>query len=552
MRDSIVIGIAGAGGDGVVAIGEMLLKIARMNGYYGRLSKYYGPQMRGGESAVKLTVLNNSQNGFIEDDLDVLVCFSKEQLAKFDEELAVNEQTKVFDEEFLKSFAFGQNKNLAALGFLLEILGWGGSEILDALRSSEKLLTDENLEVVETGKTEARENQIRIQLSPPHNTNGRIVMDGNRAVSQGALRAGCRFVTSYPITPAKETSDDLNRKLVEIGGVFVQAESEIAAINMIVDASIVGVKSMTVTSGPGLDLKTEGINLAAACEVSIVVYVVQRVGPSTGIATKMEQADLSTAIFGGHGYAPRVVLAPYNLEGCYRLGIEAFNIAEEFQAPVILLSDQYLGQTLQIDDDFTAKEYLIKNRLLPDPSDKGNYKRYRITPNFISPVALPGMEGFEWRATGLTHDEDGNPTNSSEWHQRMQEKITKKLDPLRERKDLVKIFGPPKSKIGLISWGSSGEASLGFIKKAGLENVVKVCIPELISPMPKRIIGEFLKGLEELIVVEMNYSGQYLGFLRRYFNSSEEVDLPSKTVILKRAGGRPWSQREFEKFISEA
>ena len=155
------------------------------------------------------------------------------------------------------------------------------------------------------------------------------------------------------------------------------------------------------------------------------------------------------------------------------------------------------------------------------------------------------MEGFEWRATGLTHDELGDPTNSSEWHQRMQEKITKKLDSLRERGDLVKIFGPSKSKIGLISWGSSGEASLGALKGMGLENKVKVCIPELITPMPKPIMGEFLKGLKRLIIVEMNYSGQYHGFLRRYF------DLPKKTFVLKRAGGKPWSKKEMTEFLGE-
>ncbi|MBI2450248.1 MAG: 2-oxoacid:acceptor oxidoreductase subunit alpha [Candidatus Nealsonbacteria bacterium] len=553
MKDRIIIGIVGAGGDGVVTVGELLLKIAQMKGYYGRLSKYYGPQIRGGESAVKLTILAENQEGFIEDDLDILVCFSQAQLVKFKEELSVNSQTKIFDEEFLKSFAKissqitgrEQSKNLVALGFLLEILGWREKEILEALRPGEKLLTDKNLEAVEAGKTEAEKIQLRIKL-PTAYPKETIIIDGNQAISRGALGAGCRFASTYPITPASEIGEYLSHELSKIGGCFVQGESEIASIGMILGASLAGVKSMTATSGPGLDLMVEMINLASSCEISLIIVDAQRVGPSTGIPTKMEQADLATVIFSGHGYAPRVVLAPYNFEECYRLTFEAFNISEKYQVPVILLSDQYLSQTSQITDDFLKKIYLIENRLLPLPEDKNKYLRYKITRDYVSPMALPGMEGFEWRATGLTHDEAGNPTNSSEWHQKMQEKITKKLDPLRDRSDLVKIFGPEKAKIGLISWGSSGEASLGAIKSMGLENKIKVCIPEIIAPIPINAIGQFLKGLQKLIIVEMNYSGQYRRYLRRYF------DFPKKIYPLKRAGGRPWSRKEMVDFFEEA
>ena len=585
-RNSLTISLVGAGGAGVVTIGELIEKIAEKNGYYGRLSKYYDAQIRGGGSAVKVSIQTDPDDP-PNDESDILVCFSADKFHEFKEELTITPNTVVFFEEDavrelfphsrlikipfgeLSSQATGtaQSRNLVALGLLLEFFGFF-DEIPEDIKKSEKILSDKNLAAVKAGREELRKIDDRILLAPPQEKKDTIIIDGNRAASRGAIRAGCLFGATYPITPASEIGEDLSRELPkesfhEINedlkeelpktkGVFVQGESEIAAINMIIDASIVGAKSITATSGPGLDLMVEGINLASSCEIPIVVIDVQRVGPSTGMPTKMEQADLSTAIFSGHGYAPRVVLAPYNTEECYRMAIEAFNISEEYQIPVILLSDQYLGQTSKICDDFTKNEYRIKNRLLPNPDEKGNYKRYKITPNFISPMALPGMEGFEWRATGLTHNEKGDPESSStEWHQRMQEKITKKLDPLRSRRDLVKIFGPQKSKIGLIAWGSSGEASLGFIRKLGLENKIKVCVPELITPMPKEIVGEFLQDLEKLLVVEMNYSGQYLGFLRRYFNSSAKVDLPKKIYILKRAGGRPWSQKEFEKFISE-
>lgn len=564
MKESVAIGLVGTGGVGVVTIGEILEKIAKHNGYRGRLSMHYDSQIKGGGSAVKINI-GWQKDAFPGDQLDILVCFSAEKYPEFEEELSVGKNTIVFFEDEGVATLFSQtnlirvlfsriseesvkmvqNKNLVALGLLLEFLGFS-EEIPEEIVKSEKILSKENMPAVMAGRKEGKKFlPYELPNPAPDMTNEEtIIMDGNRAVSEGALRAGCLFCAAYPITPDK-IREYMSRKLPKRGGIFVQAEDEIAAACMVFGASLGGVKAMTDTSGPGFDLMMETINLGSSTETPMVVVDVQRVGPSTGIPTKTEQSDLSTAIFGGHGYAPRVVLAPYDLEGCYRLAIEAFNIAEELQVPVILLSDQYLGQTLQIVKDFRSNNYPIKNRLLPDEKDKGNYSRYKMTENFISPVSIPGMEGFEWRAMGLLHDEKGNPSSSADWHQKMQEKITKKLEPLRGREDLVKIFGPKEAKIGLISWGSSGEIALNVVKQMGLEKEIKVCIPELIAPMPKKIMSGFLKGLRKLLIVEMNYSGQYHGFLRRYFN------LPKKTFLGVRAGGRPWSQKEIQKFIEE-
>lgn len=565
MRENLVIGIVGAGGDGVITIGEMILAVAEMKGYYGRLNKYYGAQLRGGGSAVKIS-LTPYRNKFPEDCLDILVCLSYEKFLEFKEELPFSKNTmllaeedavrQIFTGEHFIHISFGeisrqttgnnQNKNIVILGSLLEFLSFSDPDTISKVKAAAKILSQQNMPALENGINEARRLGIGMSpLSKPPLIAERLIISGNQAISRGIIAAKCKFAATYPITPASDIGEYLSHELPKTGGTFLQAEDEIAAVCMVLGASLDGARALTATSGPGFDLMTETINLASSAEIPLVIIDVQRAGPSTGMATKTEQADLSAAIFSGHGYAPRVVLAPCNLEDCYRLTIEAFDIAEQYQVPVILLSDQYLGQTIQITEDFTAKDYPRKNRILP-VADNGRYLRYKITGSFISPMAVPGTEGHTWRATGLTHDEKGNPAESLEWQKKMQEKITKKLDSIRDRRDLVKIFGSTDSKVGLISWGSSAEASLAAIRKLGLEKKIRVCIPELISPMPTEIMREFLSGLRKLFIVEMNYSGQYYGFLRRYFN------LPKKTFLCKRPGGRPWSQQEIIDFIREA
>ena len=555
MRDSITIGLVGAGGDGVVTIGEIILAVVQTEDFYGRLNKYYGAQIRGGGSAVKVSIAKD-KNKFPDDNLDILICLSAEKFLEFKEELPLSDTALFLTEE---SVPFGQiskentgdsrNKNIVVLGLLLGSLGFD-KRVATKIKERNRILTKQNQSALEAGIGEALRiigRQFSIVESPSGESSSKIlIVDGNRAISLGAIRAGCGFAAAYPITPASDIGEYLSEKLPQDGKTYLQAEDEIAAACMVLGASLAGAKAMTATSGPGFDLMAETINLASSAEIPMVIVDVQRAGPSTGMATKTEQSDLSSAIFSGHGYAPRVVLAPYNLEDCYRLTIEAFDIAEKYQVPVILLSDQYLGQTLQIVDDFVVEHCSVEDRLLPSGEKKNKYLRYEINSSFISPMAVPGADGFMWRATGLTHDEKGNPAESLEWQKKMQEKITRKLDSLRDRRDLVKMFGSANSRTGLISWGSSAEVSLAAIKKLGLEEKIRVCVPELISPMPTEIMREFLCGLRKLFIVEMNYSGQYYGFLRRYFN------LPRRTFLCKRPGGRPWSQLEIINFIKEA
>ncbi|MCK4241995.1 MAG: 2-oxoacid:acceptor oxidoreductase family protein [Dehalococcoidia bacterium] len=559
MRGSSTIGIVGAGGDGVVVLGSLLQRLAASQGYFSQMPRYYGAQIRGGGSAIKLS-LDTECLSLPKDSLDIMICFDWEKYLEFDQELLLRGDTLVFYENDPprginlpeRSFQVGfsrksqevtgsaLNKNIVALGLLKRILALSQDRVKEAIDEDEELnLLKENLSALEAGECLFSEFSFaELRLSPARDDSAKVILHGSAAIARAAIRAGVRAFFGYPITPASEIMQEMQEELSRRNGIFIQGEDEIASAGLALGASLAGAKSMTSTSGPGFDLMTEMMVLASAAEIPMVLVDVQRCGPSTGIPSKSEQSDLNHAIYGGHGDAPRVVMAPYDAEGCYRLFMESINIAQYFQTLVVFLSDQWLGQTLvATDDKFLKKDYPTRERKSPGGEDLRVYHRYRLTNDFISPMAVVGDEGLAYQATGLTHNEKGAPAFDFETHQRMHEKRWMKLMPLCQRDELVKVFGKEKSSRGIITWGSSAQIVLETVKDLGLQDQVKVCVPELIHPLPARI-ERFCRSSEKLLVVEMNYSGQLHHYLR------SRIDLPKKTEIYHRAGGRPFSRKE--------
>lgn len=566
MRENLTIGIVGAGGDGVVVAGSFLQNLAAGQGYFSQMPRYYGAQIRGGGSAVKLS-LNGEYPSLPRDTLDILVCFNWEKYLEFESELPLGDKTLVFYEGdppqgvslLEKSFpiAFSQksqettgsnqNKNIVALGLLSRILGLAEDKVSRTIDAGGELsLLRDNLPAFAAGESLAAEFAFpESRLAPPRDGSARVILHGNAAIAQGAIHAGCRAFFGYPITPESEIMEEMQRELSQGNGVFVQAEDEIAAAGLALGASLTGMKALTGTSGPGFDLMTETMGLASSAEIPLVVVNVQRCGPSTGMPSKTEQSDLNHAIYGGHGDAPRVVIAPYDLEGCYRLAIESINIAEYFQTLVVLLSDQWLGQTLvAINEDFLKRDYPIAGRKRAAPGDSGSYQRYELTEDFISPMANVGDAGLVYQATGLTHGEKGTPAFDFETHQIMHEKRWRKLLPLRHRDDLVRVWGNEESGTGVITWGSSAQVVLETVKDLGWQDKIKVCVSELIHPLPERV-ERFLQTTEKLLVIEMNYSGQFYRYLR------SRADLPRKTSSYRRAGGQLFSRKELTAALEE-
>ena len=567
MRHSLTIGLVGAGGDGVVVLGSLLQRLAASQGYSGQMPRFYGPQIRGGASGVKLS-LDTTRASVPVDTADIMLCFNWEKYAELKQELPLGTNTVLFydqppPEESItlpeKSFRVGfsetskdltgaaKSKNLVALGLLERILALPESLAKAAAVHDDALaLLERNGPALNAGRRLLPELPFaELRLSAPGDPSAKVVLHGNGAMAQGAIRAGCRAFFGYPITPASEIMEEMQERLNHGNGVFLQAEDEIAAVGLALGASLTGAKSMTATTGPGLDLMTEMMGLASGAEIPVVIVDVERCGPATGIPSKSEQSDLNHVLYGGHGDAPRVVIAPYDMEGCYRLLIEAFNISEYYQTPVIVLSDQWLGQTtVAAGSDFLTRDYPVAGRKKPGAEYRDQYRRYEVTEDHISPMASAGDEGFVYQATGLTHNEKGRPAFDFATQQRMHEKRWQKLAPLRDRHELVKVFGKEEARKGIVAFGSSAQSVLETVNDLQLQDEVKVCIPELIHPLPHRLIS-FVGSLEKLLVVEMNYSGQLYHYLR------SQIDLPSGTRSYARAGGLPFSATELSGPIAE-
>jgi 2-oxoglutarate ferredoxin oxidoreductase subunit alpha len=370
--------IVGSGGDGVVTMGDFIAQAGAREGLHCMKVEAYGPQIRGGESSCTVRVSANPI--YAQGDLvDVMVAFNWADFGRFRGEILASPNAVVLFEEaddtpreevephlgtlegsrwipvpFTKlakdTAGTALAKNIVTLGVLCELFGLPKKGLLQAVTqkfSAKKAeVLEANLKGFEAGVEWAKEylDQVadkRLQYTPGEPM---LLMSGNELSAVAALHAGCRFFAGYPITPSSEILHFLSEWMPRVGGYLVQTEDELSAIGAVIGGSFAGVKSMTATSGPGLALMTEMLGLAAMAEVPAVIIDVQRGGPSTGLPTKSEQSDLWQALWGSHGDAPRVVLAPSDVEDCFHTTVAAFNIAEETQLPVIVLSDQYIAQ----------------------------------------------------------------------------------------------------------------------------------------------------------------------------------------------------------------
>jgi 2-oxoglutarate ferredoxin oxidoreductase subunit alpha len=338
-----------------------------------------------------------------------------------------------------------------------------------------------------------------------------IVMNGNEALAYGLIAAGVRFGAGYPITPWSDIMELLRRELPRYGGTFIQCEDEIASISMALGASYGGRVAVTGSSGPGLSLKTEALGWAVMAEMPLVIVDVQRGGPSTGMPTNIEQSDLNIACFGSHGDAPRVVIAPADVEDCFYTAIEAVNIARKYSVPVVILTDQ--GIATRIEAFFEPDLENVCQDISPDLSSVADHKPYDLgAPDGVTHHLAPGtriQSGKYPIVTGLEHDELGHPTGSPKLHMQMTAKRRKKLQKLGAELPTPKIYGPPEGNVLLIGWGSTQgpiKEAVDRARAAG-DSVSSIHIKHL-NPLPPGLENIFA-GFNHIFVVEMNDEGLY-------------------------------------------
>jgi len=296
---------------------------------------------------------------------------------------------------------------------------------------------------------------------------------------------------------------------------------------------------MTATSGPGLSLMSEMLGLSSMAEVPIVVIDVQRGGPSTGNPTKGEQSDLLQCLYGTHGDAPRVVIACSDVEDCFHATVEAFNVAEEFQLPVLVLSDQAVGQRKET-ASAAAFVHEVRDRVQPTPEQLEGYERYRDTPTGVSPMSVPGTKNGMYQTNGLEHDAAGRPNSLYLTHETMNAKRFRKMWPIRDRYHAFQRFGPERADVGILCWGSSKGAVQEAVEAANARGEkVAAFVPQFLYPFPKREFEEFLGCVGELLVVELSYTAQFYKYLRTF------LDLPAAhTRVFKRSGGKDLTMDE--------
>lgn len=461
-----------------------------------------------------------------------------------------------------------RTKNMVALGAIAQLFGLPLDTfkqlVADKYGKRGEAVVGPNHAALDAGFAYAAEHLPKrdpYQFTPNPDNFGRkrMVVDGSDAIGMGAALAGCDVYAGYPITPASEIMHWLARYLPRFGGTVMQTEDEIAALAACLGASFTGAKSMTATSGPGLSLMVELLGLGSMAELPVVIVDAQRGGPSTGLPTKCESGDLNLAVYGAHGDASRIVLAPANIRDCLLDTAEAFNLAEKYQTPVIVLSDQSMAMRTQAleppdPDGFQrVRRKLFETEQEPTTHDglsgaesfsgvtRSDYKRYELTEDGVSAVALPGQPGTYYTITGLSHDEHANPaTNNGALSAAMMEKRQRKIDAARHEPGWSRQHGPDQARWGVISWGSLEGAVNEAIDRINGDDadgqVVRGLHLRMMAPLPVEALLAFADTVEQVVVCELNFSGQLNRIIRA------ETDL--RTRLINKYDGIPFTPGE--------
>jgi len=581
--NEITIRIGGESGEGTISGGDLIALGAARWGYHVYTFRTFPAEILGGPCMFQVRIGNQPIKS-MGDSADVLVCLNKEA---YDRNIVDLRHGGVlvydpgdftpdagdfiayavpFNEIARKEVQLFQTKNMVMLGAICGLFGPPLEAIVQVVesklsksRKSNPILMEKNMLALEVARkyvTEQLSKRDPYHLDPTEKAN-RVVLNGNQALVAGALAAQCRYFAGYPITPASDIMEGLAKELPQVGGTFLQAEDEIAALASVLGASFGGLRAMTATSGPGFSLMTELIGYASMAEIPAVIVDAQRAGPSTGMPTKMEQADLSFALNAGHGDTPRIVVAPADVADCYSLIIMAFNMAERYQMPVIFLTDQSLSARVESVDRSAFQPMEIQERILfgaNGASSNGHsettheavhsYARYAYTASGISPITAPGPGAMTYVATGLEHDEHGHPDYEPEDHTAMMEKRFRKLDTAAEELPRPQRYGDEDALIGIIGWGSTEGTIQEAVDRARAKGYrVASLHPKILSPLPDRTIRDFIRSVKTVIVPECNYSGQLANLLGAKYGL--------QAIRVNKFGGIPFTAGEILRAIEE-
>ena len=571
--------VGGEAGAGISRSGFLFAKACLRGGLSVFGANDYQSLIRGGHNFYTVTVCDKSVYSHT-NNIDLLIALNKETILLHKDELVAGagiiydgDEVTVTKEELgrddLELYNVPMRKivkdlegpsimeNTVALGAAIALLEYNLKLMNGVLKDTfNPKITKQNIEATKQGYDYIR-NQYDVNTfgyklkETDADAKNRIFLTGNEAIGLGALNAGCKFYAAYPMTPATSILHFLAPLDREFNMIVIQTESEIAAINMVAGASFAGARSMTATSGGGFCLMSEALGMIGITETSPVIVLVQRPGPSTGLPTYTSQGDLRFAIHASQGEFPRVVIAPGDVNESYYLTLDAFNLAEKFQIPVIIISDKYLAESHQTTEQFDQNKIKIDRGNLITTNqykDKEDYKRHLLTPNGISPRIIPGTKGAIVRTNADQHNELGFTTENPALSITMADKRFKKFEILikeLENYETVKLHGPKEADNTLIGWGSTKGPILEAMKILNQEepkiNYLQILY---LNPFPAGKIQEILQSAKKTIIVENNKTSQLTSLIREHL-------LIDVTLKILKYDGRPFNPESLIQNIKE-
>ncbi|MFO7890425.1 MAG: 2-oxoacid:acceptor oxidoreductase subunit alpha [bacterium] len=564
-KDDISIVLCGPAGQGIKTAEQVMVSIFRKAGYNVFATKEYMSRIRGGSNSTSIRVSSKQVKSFV-DRMDILVPLDREALEHIEsritpETMVIGEKEILLKEDKkidyqihdvalteLAEEAGGKiYSNMIVVGIIAGLLDIDSSLVHtfveEIFSNKEKEIVKKNISAIDKGynlsSILAADSIIEIKTKDKNQIQKEFLVNGGEAVSMGAVAGGCNFIASYPMTPSTSVLTFLAQHGKKFTIIAEQAEDEIAAINMVLGAWYAGARGMVTTSGGGFALMTEGLSLSAMLESPLVIHLAQRPGPATGLPTRTEQGDLLFALHAGHGEFPRIIFSPGTLEDAFFLTQKAFNLADKYQIPVFILTDQYF-----IDSYYNIRKFdlsKVKNQhfIVKTGND---YQRYELTDNGVSPRGIPGYGDGLVAVDSDEHDYEGHITEDLEIRANMVEKRLKKMNSLVKEALVAERIGPDNSDTLVICWGSTVH-----IVKEALENIdadkIAVLYFKQVFPLSPQT-ADILNKAKKLIMVENNATAQFAQLLKLHLN----IDISIKVL---KYNGLCFSVEEVEKELQK-
>ena len=535
-KTDISIVLCGQAGQGIQTVEKLLTLISKTAGYNVFATKEYMSRVRGGMNSTLIRISDKPVKTFV-DRIDILVPLNKGAIRHLEKRIdpetiivgekdvcadELKDKSQFFDIPFTKIASDIGNKvylNMVAVGALISVLSIKPEKAIDCLKQffegKPQEILEKNIEALKKGYEKAikleKPGSIKNKAATNAKVQNQILVNGAEAVGLGAIAGGCNFVSSYPMSPSTSVLVFMAQNGQDFGIIAEQAEDEIAAINMAIGAWYAGSRAMVTTSGGGFALMTEGVSLAGMLESPIVIHLAQRPGPATGLPTRTEQGDLELALYAGHGEFPRIIFAPGTLEDGFYLTQKAFNLADKFQVPVFVLTDQYFVDSYYNTKSFNLKDLKIEKHFVETSK---SYRRYELTENGISPRGIPGFgKGFVC-VDSDEHDQDGHITEDIELRTKMVDKRLKKLDSIKKEIIPPTLWGPENYKNLVICWGSTFNTVCEAVSNINRKDTAVLHFKQ-VYPLHDNT-AKLINKASKTIVVENNATAQFARLLKMH------------------------------------